>query len=100
MAEIAKVDGMYGQDSVEMHDASPYKRLFAAKLLLHIKDYTEFLRAIRSKKQKFGKLEGRKAEAWLFSNNDEPASFLWICSILNLNPQVVRTQVQLKWREI
>ena len=100
METIEKVDGQYGTES-EHNDATPYKRLFAAKLLIHIRDYTEFLKATRSKHQnKCKKLEGRQAHAWIYSESEEVAGFRWICTMLDLNPQSVRSRIELKWREI
>ena len=101
MNQFEQVENHYGNDGDSNYsNTAPYKRLFASKLLLHIKDYTEYLRAIRSKRQKTGRLEGRKAQNWIYSESDEPASFRWCCEILGLNPDVVRSRVELNWREI
>lgn len=38
-------------------------------------------------------LEHGKAEAWLFSDSEEPYSLIWCCDILHVSPQLILERI-------
>ena len=84
---------------------SSYRRLFAAKMLIHIQDYAKGLRQERALKKRNGgnSVSAHQyylAKKWLNSDDMEPASFVWTCMLLDLDPGMVRLQIERKWREL
>lgn len=67
------------------------RRLFAAKLLRHVTDLYLYE---RSGKVRYVS-EGMEAAKWIFlpSDDDEVASFEWICALLNLSPAAIRKNI-------
>ncbi|MDR2880873.1 MAG: hypothetical protein LBV29_03090 [Azoarcus sp.] len=66
---------------------TPYKRLFAAKLVQHVKDYRQHRHKRRAPP------EFHDAKTWLTSTDAEPATFNWTCSILDIDPEQARKTI-------
>lgn len=91
MSESIRV--MIEENSPDTSALTPYLRLWAAKLLMHKKDYDRIhTRGPRSYATK-------KAEHWFFIDDSHAVgTFAWICAIFNKDVDLVRTRIQPKWR--
>ena len=84
------------------------KKMFAAKLLTHARDYAIGVKRAGERRGKKDKthsekdlsLNARKAASWIWSDSVEPASFIWICDLLDLDYEKVRMKVTHGWRAI
>lgn len=87
------------------HQITACKRLWAAKMALHIQDYARGVKMLKNKsvrtKQSTGEtmLNARIAYNWIFETNDKPASFIWICSLFDINPEHARMRITHNWRK-
>jgi hypothetical protein len=87
-------------------DLNAIRRLWAAKLLLHAKDYAMGIKATNGKRPKTGRdvgnavLEARRAYHWIESKENKPASFVWICEIFDFDPDRTRMLIFHRWRDI
>jgi hypothetical protein len=104
-----QADGQ-GKDSLmsEVDFASEFsamKRLWAAKLLVHAKDYAAGVKVVGGKRPSNLATSGitcanaRKAYTWLTDKSDHPSSFVWICELFDLDPDRTRMRVFHNWRE-
>lgn len=78
-------------------------RMWASKLLLHAKDYARTVRSLRGKYEPNGRLyvgDGRKAYMWIVSDDDSPATFVWVCRLFELDPERTRSKIFHGWRNI
>jgi hypothetical protein len=82
------------------------RRLWAAKLLVHAKDYAAGVRAMgghkisTTTKSVGNSVElARRAYSWMTSPDDSPASFSWICDIFELDPERTSLKIIHGWRE-
>ena len=78
-------------------------RLWATKLLIHVKDYASAVKALNGKYEPNGRLyvgDGRRAYLWIVSDEDAPATFVWVCRLFDLDPERTRSKIFHGWREI
>lgn len=87
-------------------DVKAMRRLWAAKLLVHAKDYAAGVKIMGGKSVTAPTLtsgatlaHARKAYAWMCSPDDQPATFVWICGLFDLDPDRTRMRIFHKWRE-
>jgi hypothetical protein len=81
------------------------RQMWAAKLLLHAKDYALGVRAMNGKRYdpKGGLYvsDARRAHMWFFDDADVgPGSFIWVCDLFELDPERTRNKVIHRWREL
>lgn len=84
------------------------KKMFAAKLLTHARDYAlgakraNKRRGVRDKtsNERELSLNARKAMSWIFSDSTDPASFIWICDLLEMDYEKVRMKIMHNWRPL
>ena len=80
------------------------KQLWAAKLLLHARDYAMGIRYTGGKiitdPQNVAMMDARIARSWIYSPDISPASFIWICDLFNLDPERTRMHIEHKWRDL
>lgn len=72
------------------------KALFASVLLVSIKDIRLYLRRHKLTSMPDGmEVAGESGEAlrWFASTSTRPGGFLWVCSILDLEPDLVRETI-------
>ena len=88
------------------NDIKAMRRLWAAKLLIHARDYAlgvKWMGARRMPKEgfKYGDFvgESRRAYAWMCSEEKKPGSFNWICEIFDLQPERTRRMIMTNWRQ-
>lgn len=83
---------------------SAIKQLWAAKLLLHARDYAMGIRATSGRiikdPQNTYASDARIARNWIYSTSYAPASFLWICDLFDLDPESTRLRIEHGWREL
>ena len=65
---------------------SPELALWRGVLRLAITDYRGQLFALSRHEKPHAQ---RRAQEWIFSTCTDPGSFLWVCELLDVNPQVV-----------
>lgn len=87
-------------------DLRAMRRLWAAKLLVHAKDYAAGVRAMGGTKiisttRSTGQAVelSRRAYSWMTSPEDGPSSFIWICDMFDLDPDRTRMRIFHGWRE-
>ena len=84
------------------------KKMFAAKLLTHARDYALGVKRASERKNKKGEtihekelsLNARRAVSWMWAESTEPASFIWICDLLEMDADKVRMKIIHGWRAI
>ena len=80
------------------------RQLWAAKLLLHAKDYAMGVRAMNGKRyDPQGGLhvsDARRAHMWFFDDDTAPGSYIWVCDLFELDPERTRNMVVHRWREL
>jgi hypothetical protein len=64
-----------------------YKKLWAAVLKQAIKDAKQDLKSTLT-----------SPGLWFYSNNDEVGSFLWICRVLNIDPDLIRPYARVEMK--
>lgn len=75
-----------------------YKALWASVLLIAIRDARRYMRR-KAKKTKASKkrltdYDGIDAVEWIGSNRKTPGSFIWVCSVLEHDPEWVRFSIE------
>ena len=75
--------------SLPVDSLTPAQHLWARVLEESTRDYTQGLseETVRDYKA----FHREQARDWIYSESEEPGSFLWVCEHLSLNPQ--------RWRE-
>ena len=83
------------------------RRMWAAKLLVHAKDYAAGVKIMGAKRVKDPTLNtgttlvnARKAQAWMSSKADHPSTFIWICELFELDPERTHMQILHNWRAL
>lgn len=73
-------------------------RLWAAKLVLHLRDYEDSLVWSASKKHDAARIPARfhTAQVWVNDTADHVGSFAWICELFNINPDYARRAIKKK----
>lgn len=80
------------------------KRLWAAKMAIHVQDYANGVKMTGSKKYKNQEKvsnvlrDARVAFNWIFDESEETASFKWCCALFNINPERARSKITYQWR--
>ena len=68
----------------------PYMRLWAAAFLQGIRDV-----ATERSKRDMG-----RATRWFYDDDDDDTgSFVWLCSLFNIDPAVARSKILQQWRD-
>ena len=81
------------------------KRLWAAKMALHVQDYANGVKMTGSKKYKNQERvanvlrDARKAYNWIFDESDDPASFKWCCALFDIDYNRARHKITHEWRK-
>lgn len=71
-----------------------YKRLVAAKFLLHIRDFEDGMSGRIRKREDY-----ERAQRWFLADDDSPFTFVWTCELLKLDPKRIRSALAEKWRK-
>lgn len=78
-------------------------RLWAAKLIMHTRDYADGV-AYKPKKTRAGHLKTEPpqfgaAKVWILDDDDSVGSFVWVCELFSLNPERARKHIMWRWRD-
>jgi len=93
-------------DDIQLsHQINSCRRLWASKMALHIQDYARGVKMLKAKSNKSRQTTGeamlnaRIAYNWIFDNSEKPASFIWICSMFDINHEHARMKITHNWRK-
>jgi hypothetical protein len=84
-------------------DVRAVRRLWAAKLMIHLNDYAYYLRANGGKKPAVMNENyhiGASAKRWFYDDSTKIGSFIWICDVLGFAPDRVLNGLHKNWRTI
>lgn len=89
----------------EASEVAAMKRMWAAKLLVHVQDYSKGVAASGGKHKKAApdqitSTNAVRAYLWFTSEDDSPATFRWICEIFDLDPERTRMRIFHGWRNL
>lgn len=73
-------------------------RLWAAKLILHLRDYEDSLRNGADFDYSTSKASSRYyiAHSWISDDADHIGSFVWTCGLFNIDPEYARRAIKKK----
>jgi len=81
------------------HEIKSYRRVWAAKMAVHLHDYTQGIEMAdkADPKNRAPNNEimrnARRAYHWIFDEATEPSSFKWVCEILNIDFARARNKI-------
>lgn len=84
----------------------PYIRLWSSVLYQGLKDAAKYMaragaRGTVSRRRVSGVTsEQASAFDWMWSDNQKPPSFAWICGVLDVEPETVRKYFYANWRNL
>lgn len=90
-----------------MEEMIAIRKMFAAKLFIHASDYALgiYAESLPRKKEReivrYNELKRNenRAKKWFFDDNDNsPASFKWVCDLLDIDYKKTRSKIQSNWR--
>lgn len=87
------------------NNTAALKKLWAAKMLVHVQDYAKGVASAGGKRNKtptegLTNSNAIRAYRWFIDEDDSPSSFIWVCGLFELDPERTRMRIFHGWRNL